>query len=516
MSDLIRSLIFHDLPAGSDYTINYHQLKGERYFHVGTCHFDKRNKKLSLADVTGLPCLWADIDFVKEGKPQKYAPNWETIREMLRELVLPSVVVQTGGGVHCYWVFEEFEPVSDENRQYFRDLSANWQAKISEIFAGHGYVIDHTHNIDRILRMFGSEDKPVMSPKYNPPRPVYLLEDTETRYPLHQLVNLCKDVKRKATSDDRADGFKLDSTLEPPMRKLDVLLSNSPKFKQTWEQKRRDLADQSGSGYAAALAVHMFQAEWTDQEIVTTVSYWLEKHGFNTRSDRPDWYRRILSFMRIENVKPKDFESYQNEPEDTEDPFKNASNILGVEIVALEKHVHDDPIFKLVFGDGSSVSFNGLQRMGNYRDVQLKIAQALDRFPNLNLKNYRWIKILDAMLTKVTRIEYEEIDEYNEIMNWVYGYVFKHSTNNLAAAISGPQHYVTETDVYIHAATLHTALTYDRVTLTPLALRDKLRKFGFANETLSTKDELTDNKRRQARFWRVSRAKLTERGASDL
>lgn len=74
--------------------------------------------------------------------------------------------------------------------------------------------------------------------------------------------------------------------------KLDALIANDDKFSATWEHKRTDLQDQSGSGYDQALANQAAMAKWSAQEIVDLLVSFADKHGLKHKAE--EYYKRTV------------------------------------------------------------------------------------------------------------------------------------------------------------------------------------------------------------------------------
>lgn len=130
----------------------------------------------------GAPGLWIDID-VAEGvhKDTKHlVPTFEDAFALLDEFpVVPTVIVNTGGGLHAYWLFKEFYYfVEESDKRAFKDLLGNLQFTIAEKAKQHGWKIDNTADLARILRVPGT-----MNHKSFPPRDVEIVGgDFFTRY----------------------------------------------------------------------------------------------------------------------------------------------------------------------------------------------------------------------------------------------------------------------------------------------------------------------------------------------
>lgn len=121
----------------------------------------KGGKKENLVRIT---CAWADLDN-KDGL--------EPANDRLKRAILPpSVIVNSGGGLHCYWLLDE--PL--------------WNVDIARIEAlnkGIALVLDgdSVHDASRIFRVPGT-----LNHKYESPKPVTIGKlESEQRYSLSEL-----------------------------------------------------------------------------------------------------------------------------------------------------------------------------------------------------------------------------------------------------------------------------------------------------------------------------------------
>src|SRR5262245_47126310 len=121
-----------------------------------------------LQNAVALKSLYVDVDY--KGGEHGYANQAEAVRELARFLKAtglpkPSVVVHSGGGIHCHWVMS-------------RALSlAEWQPlahALAEATKRHGFHCDPQVSVDgtRILRVPCTHNY-----KQGTPRPVQLLSE---------------------------------------------------------------------------------------------------------------------------------------------------------------------------------------------------------------------------------------------------------------------------------------------------------------------------------------------------
>lgn len=225
------------------------------------------HEKGGAADVLGLTALFCDIDFAHETKSKPYPPDMDAAMSILRDApIYPSTVWATGGGIQAAWFLKETEWIADDDRPRVAGIVKEWV----DLLERHGkalggWCLDHVGNIDRILRLPGSMN---VKPIYGEPRPVTVLEfDENRRYLLEDFelyINMAPVTPEEVNSDP--GGIVLTRNPQPPSAMCRVLWDLEPKFKTTWQMRRRDLRDQSFSSYDMALANIAVRSGFTDQE----------------------------------------------------------------------------------------------------------------------------------------------------------------------------------------------------------------------------------------------------------
>lgn len=244
----------------------------------------------------GLPGLWLDIDIAGEGhKKKRYPPTLDDARLLLADIpIQPTIVTATGGGIHAYWCFHEiWRFAGDAERDRARALTRRWHHLVLAAAESRGWTMDNVSDLERVMRMPGTWN--VKDPK--DPKPVTISETSNWRYNPEDFDLFLKDVKtsveqiavsRETRSDTEQHNvaqvaeskdveLMLDRAAEPP-EKFDALLANSRRAKQTWEHKRKDFTDQSGSAYDQAMANFCVQAGYSFQETTDTLIAMRRKH----------------------------------------------------------------------------------------------------------------------------------------------------------------------------------------------------------------------------------------------
>ena len=120
------------------------------YFHV-CAHDPKKTGSTGRGNknsATLMPAIWLDLDIHEKDPDKGYPPREIAIDYLSNSCPLkPSIINDSGsGGFHVYWLLKESE-------QYNQVLVKGWQEFISKQM---GYVVDMTHNSDRLLRVPGT------------------------------------------------------------------------------------------------------------------------------------------------------------------------------------------------------------------------------------------------------------------------------------------------------------------------------------------------------------------------
>jgi len=226
----------------------------------------------------GIPGFWLDLDWVDPAhKKENYPPNKAQCLRLVAELPAPpTLILDTGGGLHLWWLFNEFwHFLDDPDRVRAADLSAKWQIFAHETAQRLGkWKVDSTFDLARVMRIPGT-----VSQKHGRVITVEALRD-EARYepgdfeewlphePLVKSVDACG-----ALSGDTV----IQSAAEPPGSKVMLLTELDADFARTWERRRTDLA--SASEYDLSLLTIAAKAGWTEQELVDLGIAFRRKYG---------------------------------------------------------------------------------------------------------------------------------------------------------------------------------------------------------------------------------------------
>jgi hypothetical protein len=122
------------------------------FFGVATRKEHLRQGRGGDDDCVRLPALFADIDVTSPNHvAQNYPPNEEAVKEIMKNLPTPSLLVATGGGYHAYWKLNP--PLVGPEAQVALRKWGNYVMSCAEEL---DYKLDDVFQISRILRLAGT------------------------------------------------------------------------------------------------------------------------------------------------------------------------------------------------------------------------------------------------------------------------------------------------------------------------------------------------------------------------
>ena len=289
-----RSEWFIDIQKVVDYAVA--QVTKDVYF--GTCLADRSysaRQRLHSKDrpAKALMGLWADIDFTSgEHKKKNYPPDLESALKLVADVpILPSAIIETGGGIHCYWAFHEAWVFEDnESRAKAQALTRKWHHLLLTAAEARGWTMDNVSDLERVMRIPGTFNN--KDPRH--PKPVIVSSQSAWRFSPDDFdmflkeVNLPsvvvpelhppKDEEKSKPLPDSADALLMSLEANPPIEKFEALIANDRVARDTWNHKRKDLKDQSGSSYDMSMANYCVRSGFTLQETVNTLIAMRRKH----------------------------------------------------------------------------------------------------------------------------------------------------------------------------------------------------------------------------------------------
>lgn len=151
-----------ELRKMAEVAVQYDEEGYDVYF--GICTTDSlvtnEHKRVTKSEVTGKPCLWTDID-TEGGKhtnteKKKYPPDFDTAKSFLP--LQPSLLVNSGYGLHGYWLLEPAQTINDQNRAEAEQLNKDVLSVIRQNAGGFSHAVDHVQDLARVLRVPGTHN----------------------------------------------------------------------------------------------------------------------------------------------------------------------------------------------------------------------------------------------------------------------------------------------------------------------------------------------------------------------
>ncbi len=250
------------------------------------------------ATVTAIPGVWVDLDYADDVHKKVNLPTLAECESFIRELsdtlLEPTITVHSGHGFQLWWICSEPMMLADGDARHRASATvAGWMNLIRQKAAAHGWDVDATHDLARVLRIPGTvnhKSTPV-AVTMTESGPYWQWEDIQEGLPAGWDAYTAP--QRPALTGEITGDIILDQWANPPFDKWRALCENEHKFELTWNHKRKDWQDQSQSSYDIGIANYLVQAEWTDQEIVDALIANRREHHEEPKL-RDDYYRRTL------------------------------------------------------------------------------------------------------------------------------------------------------------------------------------------------------------------------------
>ncbi len=203
----------------------------ENIHHGVNPRFRRPKKHGTNADVSHYVAVWVDVDF--HGHEEAVRKQFvDTVRDLQQRGLDPSIIVESGRGLHGYWLFDKPYPVA---------VARQICAGIQDYFK----ISDPVHDQRRILRMPGFLN--LKDPK--DPKLCQVLDATWARYPIERFKDFAiTDLKKS----------KEDLDLEQEEREIAALgasKSRDPKLQEALSKGVDESGGPHGGRHLSATAV---------------------------------------------------------------------------------------------------------------------------------------------------------------------------------------------------------------------------------------------------------------------
>lgn len=227
----------------SNLTNDYEGTFKDTNVYFGACPRNERKGKEG--NIKEVNCFWADLD-CNDQEERK-----ERLEKLKKFKLSPSIVVCSGNGLHCYWLLKK--PYLIKNNE--DKLTAKGYLKGLAI-ALNG---DKTFDLSRILRVPGTKN--VKDPK-NP----LLVEVLEFNPAIRYTPSIFEEYKVKIEETTIPD---IDTSMDNIPDRFWRVLEENTKLRTTWEGKRKNLKDDTRSGYDMSLATLLMPYDFSDSEVAS-------------------------------------------------------------------------------------------------------------------------------------------------------------------------------------------------------------------------------------------------------
>lgn len=463
------------------------------YFCVSTLPKLARGRG-KLTDVLGIGSVHLDVDIQNKHahKKQNLPATIEDAIAFIETVDLkPSILVNSGYGLHAYWLLKDFISFDDDAaRANIASTLESWQGLFKYRAGLQGYDVDATQDVTRVLRVPGTLNWKIPT---DPVKAYALRIDTDLRYDPAELQDYLAKERAKArpasvtSLPPPTNGHKPALNLTPyndiaitinenatiDADTFEALSENVPKFKTTWQRKRRDLQDQSGSSYDMALANMALAAGLDDQTAVNLLIAHRRKH--NDEKPRLDYYQRTLAEARNKMQKHREVAQAAAAPSDPNDKGAiraDLRTLLGFDIIKIEKQLTEPPAFIVYFDNGKCKNMGNSRGLLDQHVFRERVADTIGRVVK-QMKAPVWESAAQKMFDLAEDVEVaDEATEVGELREILRQYLDEH----LLIGATEKQHRAV-------AARHQPAVINGRVCVHALELwKYAKRNFGYKNE----------------------------------
>lgn len=253
-----------------------------------------------------MPGVWLDLDVAGDGhQKQSLPPTIEDAMAIVDSMPGggPTLVVETGGGIHAWWLFSEpFVIETEDDFDRARTLNQGWSELASIESKKRGWAMDSVFDLARIMRVPGTKNH---KPQYEKGgRPVRLgVYEPDRRHDQDALEIFLPDVQLTPAHRGAVAGelqFEVNPDARPDMDLVRKLIDMDKDFRAVWEFKTPFV---SQSERDLSIATRLAGAGVNDQEIVNCMIYSRSKNPEAQQSKRArhDYLADRINAARVTN-----------------------------------------------------------------------------------------------------------------------------------------------------------------------------------------------------------------------
>lgn len=251
------------------------------------------SRRAKSSEVAAIAGLWLDIDVKPGSCPEQHHALW-----LANVHVRPTLTIDSGNGIHAWWLFCEpwlFRTISDRDAAV--NLTARWQQLHRLTARAHGWALDSTHDLARLMRLPGTINTK------GEPRPVQVIDadgpSRDRAWYEGIVARVVIDAPAPTATATGQIALDLAAPTDAFAGKLDALLANSPELTAVWTQARR-----FPSASEADLSVCSLAADaMNDAELARLIHERRKQHGDPLdKAQRTDYLRRTIQTARTKRM----------------------------------------------------------------------------------------------------------------------------------------------------------------------------------------------------------------------
>lgn len=322
---------------------------GNAYYGVCLAPRTESFRRADAQSVLYAPALWADIDVVSAHHSKENLPPHENAAYALLMDAMPlapSCIISTGGGLHAYWFFHELWPLEDDaDRVRFASVIKGWQAMLRAAMKKHGWDLDATHDLARIMRVPGT-----WNANANAQSSITFLDET-MRYELDDFAQYV-DVDLSAAEQEALLSFSKEfrhihivprrghSGVEPLFSRVMLLAEMEERFRASLDGRNPLLTDDSLSTKDASMAWWMALYDsrgtipFSDQDMADVLVDARVAHAKRAKdlkkASRVDYLQRTIAHARTAVAEGAPVQA--EERTEANSPFQDAPSVEVMEI----------------------------------------------------------------------------------------------------------------------------------------------------------------------------------------
>lgn len=465
-----------------------------------------------ISNVTAMVALQTDIDIAGPGhKGKRYANDLTEAIDIIKSIgPEPTWIINSGGGVHAYWVFSEpWSLINETERDGAVALSYAWNMTAKSAANVKGVGVDSTFDLARVLRVPGT-----FNHKLGTPRPVEIIHFAdENRYHIEAFDDYLVDVNYvKEDAPVKVDDLTLVADCPVPECVQDALEDSL--FQRTWERKRRDLFDdQSASSYDYAIINFGVGNGWGDQEIADAVINWRRKHNEDLEKvTRRNYLTKSIGKCRADRKQVNAVKQMEVEGLPSVGPLgptqaqrdramKRLSDTFGRQVKRFTKLGRENAMYTLEFEPNLVVPIGPASAVTSH---QRMVHIFFDHDIHMEAKAKQWPTICKHLLFIVEEIENEESSHVGEAVGWIQRYLSTaviHCGEEWTLFAKERRPCVYEDQLWINLMSLHAFVTGQLgVRIKPHELFHRLGLIGFVADKVWVPMPYEE----QVRMWRIA------------